>query len=206
MLTIWGRENSNNVRKVLWCAAELGLSYTHINAGGAFGKVNEESYRALNPNGLVPLLQDDDFVLWESNTIVRYLAAKFGDATFYPQDLQARAAAEKWMDWTTSTIVPAFTIVFWGLIRTALELRDMAKIEAAIATLEKHFDVIEQTLARQPYLSGEAFGFGDIPLGSFAYAWFEMPIARRPRPNIERWYQQLRARPAYQRGVMSELT
>ena len=88
MLTIWGRENSNNVRKVLWCAAELGLSYTHINAGGAFGKVNEESYRALNPNGLVPLLQDDDFVLWESNTIVRYLAAKFGDATFYPQDLQ----------------------------------------------------------------------------------------------------------------------
>lgn len=94
MLTIWGRENSNNVRKVLWCAAELGLSYTHINAGGAFGKVNEESYRALNPNGLVPLLQDDDFVLWESNTIVRYLAAKFGDATFYPQDLQARAAAE----------------------------------------------------------------------------------------------------------------
>ncbi|MDQ9387904.1 glutathione S-transferase, partial [Serratia marcescens] len=127
MLTIWGRENSNNVRKVLWCAAELGLSYTHINAGGAFGKVNEESYRALNPNGLVPLLQDDDFVLWESNTIVRYLAAKFGDATFYPQDLQARAAAEKWMDWTTSTIVPAFTIVFWGLIRTAPELRDMAK-------------------------------------------------------------------------------
>ncbi|HFZ1795009.1 TPA: glutathione S-transferase family protein [Serratia marcescens] len=206
MLTIWGRENSNNVRKVLWCAAELGLSYTHINAGGAFGKVNEESYRALNPNGLVPLLQDDDFVLWESNTIVRYLAAKFGDATFYPQDLQARAAAEKWMDWTTSTIVPAFTIVFWGLIRTAPELRDMAKIEAAIATLEKHFDVIEQTLSRQPYLSGDAFGFGDIPLGSFAYAWFEMPIARRSRPNMERWYQQLRARPAYQRGVMSELT
>lgn len=154
----------------------------------------------------MPLLQDDDFVLWESNTIVRYLAAKFGDATFYPQDLQARAAAEKWMDWTTSTIVPAFTIVFWGLIRTAPELRDMAKIEAAIATLEKHFDVIEQTLARQPYLSGDAFGFGDIPLGSFAYARFEMPIARRPRPNMERWYQQLRARPAYQRGVMSELT
>ncbi|MDI9228115.1 glutathione S-transferase C-terminal domain-containing protein, partial [Serratia bockelmannii] len=136
----------------------------------------------------------------------RYLAAKFGDATFYPQDLQARAAAEKWMDWPTSTIVPAFTIVFWGLIRTAPELRDMAKIEAAIATLEKHFDVIEQTLAHQPYLSGDAFGFGDIPLGSFAYGWFEMPIARRSRPNMERWYQQLRDRPAYQRGVMSELT
>lgn len=205
MLTIWGRENSNNVRKVLWCAAELGLSYTHINAGGAFGKVNEESYRALNPNGLVPLLQDDDFVLWESNTIVRYLAAKFGDATFYPQDLQARAAAE--MDGLDHLDHRSgLHHRLWGLIRTAPELRDMAKIEAAIATLEKHFDVIEQALAHQPYLSGDAFGFGDIPLGSFAYAWFEMPIARRSRPNMERWYQQLHARPAYQRGVMSELT
>ena len=205
MLTIWGRENSNNVRKVLWCAAELGLSYTHINAGGAFGKVNEESYRALNPNGLVPLLQDDDFVLWESNTIVRYLAAKFGDATFYPQDLQARRRRE--MDGLDHLDHRSgLHHRLWGLIRTAPELRDMAKIEAAIATLEKHFDVIEQALAHQPYLSGDAFGFGDIPLGSFAYAWFEMPIARRSRPNMERWYQQLRARPAYQRGVMSELT
>ncbi|CAI1192118.1 glutathione S-transferase [Serratia entomophila] len=206
MLTIWGRENSNNVRKVLWCAAELELSYNHINAGGAFGKVNEERYRSLNPNGLVPLLQDDDFTLWESNTIVRYLAAKFGDAAFYPQDLQARASAEKWMDWTTSTLVAPFTIVFWGLVRTPPEQRDMAKITAAIATLEKHFDIVEHTLERQPYLSGESFGFGDIPLGSFAYAWFEMPIERRPRPNMERWYRQLCARPAYQRGVMTELT
>ncbi len=98
MLTIWGRENSNNVKKVRWCAAELGLNYTHINAGGAYGKVNEEPYRSLNPNGLVPLLQDGDFVLWESNTIVRYLAAKFGQTPFYPQDLQARAAAEN--GWT----------------------------------------------------------------------------------------------------------
>ena len=97
MLTIWGRENSNNVRKVLWCAAELELNYSHINAGGAFGKVNDELYRSLNPNGLVPLLQDDDFVLWESNTIVRYLAAKFGNEPFYPQDLQARASDVNWL-------------------------------------------------------------------------------------------------------------
>ncbi|MFJ7498598.1 glutathione S-transferase family protein [Serratia grimesii] len=206
MLTIWGRENSNNVRKVLWCAAELELNYAHINAGGAFGKVNDELYRSLNPNGLVPLLQDDDFVLWESNTIVRYLAAKYGSEPFYPQDLQARASAEKWMDWTTATIVSHFSVVFWGLVRTKPELRDMAKIEAAIATLEKHFDIVEETLDRQPYLSGESFGIGDIPLGSFAYAWFSMPITRQPRPNMERWYQKLTERPAYQRGVMSELT
>ncbi|HEI8865655.1 glutathione S-transferase family protein [Serratia sp. AKBS12] len=206
MLTIWGRENSNNVRKVLWCAAELELSYSHINAGGAYGKVDEAAYRALNPNGLVPLLQDDDFVLWESNTIVRYLAAKYGKAPFYPQDLRQRAAAEKWMDWATATIVTPFRPVFWGMVRTPPDQRDMLKIEAAIAELEKCFDIVEDTLSQQPYLSGDQLGIGDIPLGSFIYAWFEMPIARRPRPHMERWYQQLCARPAYRSGVMTTMT
>ncbi|AHG21880.1 glutathione S-transferase [Chania multitudinisentens RB-25] len=206
MLTIWGRANSNNVKKALWCAAELELNYNHINAGGPYGKVNEELYRSLNPNGLVPLLQDGDFVLWESNTIVRYLAAKFGQAPFYPQDLPTRAAAEKWMDWATSTIVAPFRTVFWGLVRTPAEQRDYAAIAAATAELEQHFTIIEQTLATQPYLSGAAFGIGDIPLGSFIYAWFEMPIKRQPRPHMERWYQQLCARPAYQNTVMIPLT
>ncbi|MBE0148890.1 glutathione S-transferase family protein [Serratia sp. PL7] len=206
MLTIWGRENSNNVKKVRWCAAELGLNYTHINAGGAFGKVNEEPYRSLNPNGLVPLLQDGDFVLWESNTIVRYLAAKFGQTPFYPQDLQARAAAEKWMDWNTSTIAVPFRTVFWGMVRTPPEKRDMALIQAAIAELEQHFTIIERTLAEQPYLSGQEFGIGDIPLGSFVYAWFSIPIERQPSPHMERWYQRLCARPAYQHSVMIPLT
>jgi glutathione S-transferase len=206
MLTIWGRTNSNNVKKVLWCAAELELKYDHILAGGAYGKVNDAEYRALNPNGLVPLLKDDDFVLWESNTIVRYLAAKFGKAPFYPQDLQARANAEKWMDWNTSTVVEHFRPVFWGMVRTQPDLRDMPKIEAAIAELEKHFDIVEATLAKQPYLSGKEFGIGDIPLGSFIYAWFEMPITRKPRPNMERWYKQLQTRPAYQATIMLPLT
>lgn len=206
MLTIWGRANSNNVKKALWCAAELGLNYDHINAGGTYGKVNEQPYRSLNPNGLVPLLQDDDFVLWESNTIVRYLAAKYGQAPFYPQDLQARAAAEKWMDWLTSTIAAPFRTLFWGMVRTPPEQRDRAAIDAAIAELEQHFAIVEQTLAQQPYLSGDAFGIGDIPLGSFIYAWFELPIKRQPRPHLERWYQQLCARPAYQSAVMIPLT
>jgi glutathione S-transferase len=206
MLTIWGRANSNNVKKALWCAAELGLNYDHINAGGAYGKVNEQPYRSLNPNGLVPLLQDDDFVLWESNTIVRYLAAKYGQAPFYPQDLQARAAAEKWMDWLTSTIAAPFRTLFWGMVRTPPEQRDHAAIDAAIAELEQHFATVEKTLAQQPYLSGAAFGIGDIPLGSFIYAWFELPIKRQSRPHLERWYQQLCARPAYQSAVMIPLT
>ncbi|OMQ23034.1 glutathione S-transferase family protein [Serratia oryzae] len=206
MLTIWGRANSNNVKKVRWCAAELGLNYTHINAGGTYGKVNEQPYRALNPNGLVPLLQDGDFVLWESNTIVRYLAAKFGQAPFYPHDLQARAAAEKWMDWLTSTIAAPFRTLFWGMVRTPAEQRDRAAIDAAIAELEQHFTIVEHQLAQQPYLSGAEFGIGDIPLGSFIYAWFELPITRQPRPHMERWYQQLCARPAYQSTVMIPLT
>lgn len=206
MLTIWGRENSNNVKKVRWCAAELGLNYTHINAGGAYGKVNEEPYRSLNPNGLVPLLQDGDLVLWESNTIVRYLAAKFGQEPFYQQEIQARAAAEKWMDWQLSTITAPFRTLFWGMVRTPPEQRDSQQIDAAIAELEQHFAILEQTLAIQPYLSGEEFGFADIPLGSFIYAWFEIPIKRQPRPHMERWYQRLCARPAYQNTVMLTLT
>lgn len=206
MLTIWGRKNSNNVKKVLWCAGELGLSFTHINAGGDYGKVNDAAYRALNPNGLVPLLQDDDFVLWESNTIVRYLAAKFGQPPFYPQDLQARAAAEKWMDWQIAPITAPFRTLFWGIVRTEPAQRNHPQIEAAINELEQHFDIVEQTLANQPYLSGETFSIGDIPLGTFIYAWFEMPIKRQSRPHMERWYQQLCTRSAYQNAVMLPLS
>ncbi|WON78148.1 glutathione S-transferase [Serratia sp. UGAL515B_01] len=206
MLTIWGRENSNNVKKVLWCAAELRLNFTHINAGGTYGKTDEETFRSLNPNGLVPLLQDNDLALWESNTIVRYLAAKFGQHPFYANDPLVRAQAEKWMDWQISTIVVPFRTVFVGIVRTQPEQRDMGKIEAAITELEQHFTILEQTLAGQPYLSGDVFGIGDIPLGSFIYAWFEMPIKRQPRPHMERWYQRLCARPAYQSTVMTPLT
>ena len=162
MLTIWGRENSNNVRKVLWCAAELGLSYTHINAGGAFGKVNEESYRALNPNGPVPLLQDDDFVLWESNTIVRYRRRNSAMRRSIRKICSARRRRE--MDGLDHLDHRSgLHHRLWGLIRTAPELRDMAKIEAAIATLEKHFDVIEQALAHQPYLRYDAPTFSSLP-------------------------------------------
>lgn len=117
MLKIWGRKNSSNVRKALWCAEELGLDYEAIDAGGAFGVVDTPQYRALNPNGRVPMIEDGDFVLWESNTIVRYLCAKQA-SSWYPSDLQARANAEKWMDWTTSTLAEPFKIVFWGVLRT----------------------------------------------------------------------------------------
>lgn len=205
MLKIWGRKNSSNVRKALWCAEEAGLAYERIDAGGAFGVVNDAPYRALNPNGVVPTLDDDGFILWESNTIVRYLAARYAP-DLYPQDLQARASAEKWMDWTTSSFAGPFRTVFWGTLRTPPEQRDAAAIQAAIDTCVRLLEIPEATLARHPYLSGEQLGIGDIPLGSFIYAWFEMPIERPAQPHLKAWYERLKARSAYRDAVMTDLT
>lgn len=205
MLKIWGRKNSSNVRKALWCAEELGLDYGAIDAGGAFGVVDTPQYRAMNPNGRVPVIEDGDFVLWESNTIVRYLCAKQA-SDFYPSDLQARANAEKWMDWTTSTLADPFKAVFWGIVRTPADQQNWDSINAGRQACIDALQTVEQALAEQPYLSGQAFGMGDIPLGCFIYAWFEMPIERPAMPHLEAWYQRLQQRPAYRKAVMTALT
>jgi glutathione S-transferase len=207
MLKIWGRKNSSNVRKALWCAEELGLIYESVDAGGAFGVGDTPEYRAKNPNGRVPMIEDDGFVLWESNTIVRYLVARHApDSAWYPADVQARATAEKWMDWTTSSFAAPFRTVFWGVLRTPAEQQDWAAIKAAIKECEDLLAMVEQTLGQQPYLSGNEIGMGDIPLGSFIYAWFEMPIERAALPNVQAWYARLQQRPAYRKAVMTALT
>jgi glutathione S-transferase len=207
MLKIWGRKNSSNVRKALWCAEELGLVYQAIDAGGAFGVVDTPEYRAKNPNGRVPMIEDDGFVLWESNTIVRYLAARHASGSaWYPADVQARAQAEKWMDWTTSSFAAPFRTVFWGVLRTPAEQQDWAAINAAIKECDDLLAMVERTLSEQPYLSGDEIGMGDIPLGSFIYAWFEMPIQRAELPGVGAWYARLQQRPAYRKAVMTALT
>lgn len=207
MLKIWGRKNSSNVRKALWCAEELALAYESLDAGGAFGLVDTPEYRALNPNGRIPMIEDDGFVLWESNSIVRYLAARHAaNSHWYPADVQARASAEKWMDWTTSTFAEPFRQLFWGVLRTPEAQQDWQQINAAKATCAELLSRVDQALAGQPYLSGEEIGVGDIPLGSFIYAWFEMPIERPPMPHLEAWYQRLKQRPAYRQAVMTALT
>jgi glutathione S-transferase len=206
MLKIWGRANSTNVKKVLWMVEELGLVYQRIDAGGAFGIVNGPDYRAMNPNGLVPVLEDGDVVLWESNTIVRYLAARYGDAALNLTDPVARAQAEKWMDWATSSFALPFRDLFWGMVRTPEDQRDMVKINAACDAVGALLGVVDAALAKQDYLSGDEFGIGDIPLGCFAYAWFEMPIERPALANLEAWYLRLKGRTAYQRAVMTALT
>ncbi|WP_130927676.1 glutathione S-transferase [Pseudomonas sp. Sample_14] len=207
MLKIWGRKNSSNVRKPLWAAEELGLAYEAIDAGGAFGVVDTPEYRAMNPNGRVPVIEDDGFVLWESNAIVRYLLAKYApNSAWYPVDAQARAAADKWMDWTTSSFAGPFRTVFWGVLRTPAEKQDWKAINAAIKECDELLNMADHALISQPYLSGNDIGMGDIPLGSFIYAWFEMPIERAPQPHLQAWYERLKQRAAYQKAVMTALT
>ncbi len=207
MLKIWGRKNSSNVRKVLWCAQELGLAYESIDAGGAFGLVDEPHYRAMNPNGRIPVIQDGDLVLWESNAIVRYLAARYAaNSDWYPADPGRRAEADKWMDWTSTSLAEPFRHLFWGILRTPPDQQDWVAINAAHKACAHLMSIADQVLAHQPYLSGQAPGMGDIPLGSFAYAWFEMPIERPEMRHLRAWYERLQERPAYQAAVMTALT
>ena len=206
MLKIWGRHNSSNVRKVLWCAEEIGLPYESIEAGGAFGKVDSPEYRALNPNGLVPMIEDHGLPLWESNTIVRYLSARYALDTLYPADPAERAVGEKWMDWTTSSFAAPFREVFWGTLRTAPQDRDPERIAAGLKRCGDLLALADAALADAPWLSGRRFAMGDIPLGAFAYAWFEMPIERPELPHLQGWYERLRERPAYRNAVMTALT
>jgi len=207
MLKIWGRKNSSNVRKALWAAEELGLAYEAIDAGGAFGVVDTPEYRAMNPNGRVPVIEDEGLVLWESNAIVRYLLARHApDSAWYPADPRTRATADKWMDWTSSSFAGPFRTVFWGVLRTAAEKQDWAAINAAIKECDELLNMVDHALISHPYLSGNEIGMGDIPLGSFIYAWFEMPIERAPQPHLQAWYERLKQRPAYQKAVMTALT
>ncbi|CNE84944.1 glutathione S-transferase [Yersinia mollaretii] len=201
MLTVWGRNNSTNVKKVLWCLEELALGYERIDVGGQYGKLNEPLYRAMNPNGLIPCLQDEDFILWESNTIVRYLAAQYGESRLYLADARQRAEAEKWMDWVTSSVVEPFKAVFIGLVRTPPEQQDKERIAQGIEQLNRLMAIADSALAQQAYLSGDKFGIGDIPLGCLAYAWFNLSITHPELPHLQRWYQSLTQRAAFQKVI-----
>jgi len=206
MLKIWGRRNSSNVRKVLWCAEEIGLAYESIEVGGSFGGTQAAEYHAMNPNGLVPVIEDNGLPLWESNAIVRYLSARYALGTLYPQDAAERAHGEKWMDWTTSRMAPLYSELIWGVMRTAPADRDEVRINAALVKAGDLLAMADAALSKQPWLSGDRFAMGDIPLGALVYAWFEMPIQRPDLPHLADWYARLRERPAYQRGVMTGMS
>ena len=192
MLRIWGRLSSVNVQKVVWCADEMGLAYERIDAGGKFGRNDTPEYLAMNPNGLVPVIQDDGFVLYESNAIVRYLAR---DADLFPADPRRRADVDRWMEWQSTAYTPAMWAAFWQLIRTPADKRDAAAVEASRAKSEKLCGILDTQLASRRYLTGEAFTAADIVVGCAAHRWMNLPLARERRPHLERWYADLASRP-----------
>jgi glutathione S-transferase len=206
MLTIHGRINSINVQKVVLACEELGLAYERLDAGGAFGIVKTPEYMAMNPNGLVPVLVDGDLVLWESNVIVRYLAAKYGDGTLWPKDPGQRALSERWMDWGAFTLYPKYHAAFWNMVRTPPEKRDMAAVEASLAATEPVMDILEAELAGKAFLAGARPTIGDIGLVPGVFRWLNMPISRKPRPNCEAWVEHLTSRPGYDKALMLPVT
>jgi glutathione S-transferase len=196
MLKIWGRMSSINVKKVVWTAQELALDIQRTEAGGLFGVVKTPEYMALNPNSLVPVIEDEDYVLWESNVIVRYLCAKHAMGPMYPTDLRERFDAERWMDWQQTTLNPASRPGFWQLVRTPPEQRNAAVIEESNAGVEALMAVLDAHLANRSFMVGERFSMADIPIACEIHRWFGLPQQRQSRPHIERWYDSMRARQA----------
>ncbi len=206
MLRIWGRSNSVNVQKALWCCEELELPYERVDAGGSFGVVNTQQYRNLNPNGLVPTIEDDGFVLYESNAVVRYLAAKHGAGKLWPEDLKVRAEADKWMDWQATTFWPTFRPLFWNLVRTAPDQRDANAMEESRLKTAEILGYLDAHLKNRAYMVGDALTIGDIPMGCAIWRWFGLAIDRPEMQNLQRWFDLLSARAPYKKVVMLPLT
>jgi glutathione S-transferase len=206
MLKIWGRNNSVNVQKPLWCCEEMGLAYQRIDAGGAHGVVNTPQYRALNPNGLVPTIEDGPFVLWESNAIVRYLSAKHSAGKLWPEDLKVRAEADKWMDWQNTTFWPSFRPLFWNLVRTPVDQRDAQAMEESQQRTAEVLAYFDDHLKNRSFVTGDQFTMGDIPMGCAIWRWYSLAIDRPELIHLRRWFDSLGERPAYKAIVMLPLS
>ncbi|MBC7918855.1 MAG: glutathione S-transferase [Rhodoferax sp.] len=201
MVHIWGRLSSINVRKVVWTAKEVGVPFSRTDAGMAFGIVNTPEYLSLNPNAMVPTLQDGDLTLWESNVIVRYLCAKYSPGNLYPTDLAERFDAERWMDWQQTTLNRDSGPAFIQLIRTPEDQRDHAAIAQSVAIKKPHLAQLNEHLAHRKYMCGDHFTMADIPIACDIHRWFGLPLEHASLPHLERWYDSIQARPAV-RGVL----
>ena len=202
MLKIWGRKTSSNVQKVMWALGEMKLPHERIDIGGPFGKNKEAAYLAMNPNGLVPTLEEEDgWLLWESNSIVRYLAAKHKAAVLEPADLRIRANAHKWMDWQLSVLGPAIHGLFWGLVRTPPEKRDHADIEDSKKRTIRAAGMLNAQLAKTKYVASDEFSYGDIPAGIQIYRFISLAKDRPNMPNLDRWFAAISSRPAFKDHV-----
>jgi glutathione S-transferase len=208
MLKIWGRANSANVQKLLWCCDELSLPFERVDAGGQFGRTLDSDYLALNPNALIPTLVDGTFVLWESNSILRYLAMQYGASSqLYPADPKQRASIDRWLDWELSTLQPAERPVFMAVVRTPAAERDAAALEANLKNVAEFWKLLDAHLQGRFYLETDKFTIADIALGTFAKRWFGLEGVERPAmPSLERWYQRLEQRTAFRKYIDLPLT
>jgi glutathione S-transferase len=205
MIKILGRRTSGNVMKPLWVADELGLEFEQVDIGGAFGGNDQPDYLAMNPMGLVPTLIEDDFVMFESNAITRYLCEKYGHGSLYPSDPRVRATADTWMDWKLTAINAMIRPIFWGLVRTPAGQRNQAEIDTGIKEGIRLWAMLDKHLEDRPYVAGDAFTMGDIPLGPQAHRWMMLVKERPSMPHFEAWYERLTQRPAFQRHCMIPL-
>ena len=206
MLKVYGRNNSINVQKVMWIVGELHLAYERLDIGGNFGQNDQDWYQAMNPMGKVPVLDDEGYVLWESHTIVRYLARQYGGGAWYPGDAKACGGIDKWMDWKIGFLQPALHAAFWGLIRTPEADRDMSAIRNSSVESAKLLGILDSHLQGQDYIAGEAISIADVPLGALTYRWYGLDVEHPDYQNLRAWYERLCERPAYQEHVMIPIT
>ena len=195
MLKVWGRANSINVQKVLWCASELGVEFERIDFGGVFGGTDTPEYRAMNPMGLIPTIDDDGVILWESHTCARYLAAKNNSDGLWPDNVSVRAEAEKWMN-----------LVFKGLIRTPEAERDMVAISEAKEQMQGFWGIVDSRLADREFLTGNGISIGDIAIGPYAFRWFGLFGDEVALPNVKSWFERLKLRNGYCQYVVQPLS
>ncbi|MFK3799999.1 glutathione S-transferase family protein [Pseudomonas sp. NPDC088444] len=195
MLRILGKASSINVRKVLWACTEVGLPFQREDWGSGFQPTHVPEFLALNPNAMVPVIQDGDFTLWESNTILRYLASRYGEAGLYPVDPQARARVDQWIDWQASDLNKSWSYAFMALVRQSPLHQDLQMLAASCAEWARYMNVLDAQLASTgAYVAGEHFTLADIPIGLSVNRWFETPLAHPPLPAVHDYYDRLNQR------------
>ena len=203
MLKILGRKTSSNVQKVLWCCGEIGLPFEREDVGGEFGRNKTPEYLALNPNGLIPTIDDDGFILWESNACVRYLAAKYGKGQLLPSDAQLAASAGRWMDWQLSTLNTPIGTLFRAMLKKPKDDIPAPELEEAAKRGGEAWKMLDAQLAKTPFVAGKDLSVGDIALGNAIHRWYKFPIERPQLPHLQAWYERLCTRPAYQTHISS---
>ncbi|WP_421853362.1 glutathione S-transferase family protein [Marinomonas sp.] len=203
-MKIYGRTTSFNVQKVLWFLEELGVPYEHIELGGRFGGLESDDFARLNPMKKVPVLIDGDKVIWESHTILRYLAASYGTGKWYSDDAYQRSLYERWMDWSHVLFQPAFMAMFWGYYRMPASKRNMPEVNEALQKCMTCLATLDTALADSKYVAGALMTLADICAGSIIYRLIsqglDVPLPR----HVADWYEGLKSQAGYQKWIMSD--